>query len=160
MNYTGHVDSDYANSLEDMRSVTEYVNFLAEGPVTLQSHTQASVLLYSMEAKYMASVTLQSHTQASVALSSMEAKYMALAAEVQQTDQQQRMFKELRLPVTTPTIIREDNNACQLVAVHPGNFGTTKHIDFRYHFVRERIQQGNVRVDYIPTSKSVADIFT
>ena len=75
MDYTDHVNSDYANSLDDMRSVTEYVNFLAEGSVTLQSRTQASVSLYSMVAKYI-----------------------SLAVEVQQTDQQRMMFKELRLP--------------------------------------------------------------
>ena len=85
---------------------------------------------------------------------------MALAAEVQETDQQRMMFEELGLPVSQPTIIREDNKACQLFADHAGNFGRTKHIDVRYHFVRERIQQRNVRMDYIPTSKNVADIFT
>ena len=85
---------------------------------------------------------------------------MALAVEVQETDQQRMMFEELGLPVSQPTIIREDNKACQLFADHASNFGRTTHIDVRYHFVRERIQQGNVRVDYIPTSENVVDIFT
>ena len=70
------------------------------------------------------------------------------------------MFEELGLPVVEPTIIKEDNKACQLFADHPGNHQRTKHIDVRYHFVRERIHRGSVRVDYVPTSDNVADIFT
>ena len=137
LDYTGNVDSDYANSLDDRRSVTGYVNFLASGPVTWQSKTQQSV-----------------------ALSTMEAEYMALAAEVQEVEQQRMVFEELGLPVVQPTIIKEDNKACQLFADHPGNHQRTKHIDVRYHFVRERLHRGSVRVDYVPTSDNVADIFT
>ena len=89
-----------------------------------------------------------------------KAEYIALAVEVQETDKQRLIFEELGLPVSQPTIIREDIKACQVFANHAGNFGKTKHIDVRYHFVRERIRQGKVRVDYIPTSGNVADIFT
>ena len=39
----GYVDSDYANSLDDRRSITGYVNFIAEAPVTWQCKTQQSV---------------------------------------------------------------------------------------------------------------------
>ena len=34
LDYTGNVDSDYDNSLYDRRTVTGYVNFLVEGPIT------------------------------------------------------------------------------------------------------------------------------
>ena len=37
-----NVDADYANSLHDRRSLTVFVNFMAEGPITWQSKTQAS----------------------------------------------------------------------------------------------------------------------
>ena len=49
--------------------------------------------------------------------------------------------------------------ACQLFADHAGNFNRTKHIDVLYHFMRERIPKGNVRVDYVPTDENEADIF-
>ena len=65
MDYSGNVDLDYANSVDDRTSVTGYVNFLASEPVTWQSKTQASV-----------------------ALSTMEAEYTALAAEVQEVEMQ------------------------------------------------------------------------
>ena len=137
MDFTGNVESDYANSWDNRRSVTGYVNFLAEGPITWQSHTQASIAFFSMEAEYM-----------------------ALMAEVHETDQKRMMFEELGLPVSQPTFMKEDNRGCLLFADYAGNFGRTKHIDFRYHFVRERTQQGNVRADDISTRENFADIFT
>ena len=73
---------------------------------------------------------------------------------------QRMVFEELGLPVLQPTVIREDNKACQLFADHAGNFNRTKHIDVRYHFVRERIAKGCVRVDYVATAENVADIIT
>ena len=56
---------------------------------------------------------------------------MALAAEVQEVEMQRMVFEELGLPMLQPTIIREDNKACQLFADHAGNFNRTKHIDVR-----------------------------
>ena len=35
-----------------------------------------------------------------------------------------------------------------------------KHIDIRYHFVRERVQDGSLKLVYIPSSENVADILT
>ena len=132
-----NVDADYANSLDDRRSVTGFVNFMAEGPVTWQSKTQASV-----------------------ALSTMEAEYMALAAETQEAIWQMMVLQELGVEISSPIVIREDNKACQMFADHAGNFGRTKHIDVRYHFVRERLARGDIRIDYVRTDEQVADIFT
>ena len=85
---------------------------------------------------------------------------MALAAEVQETDYQRMVFEELGVPLLKPSVIKEDNKACQLFADHSGSHQRTKHIDVRHHFVRERIQRESIRVDYIPTSDNVADVFT
>ena len=59
-----------------------------------------------------------------------------------------------------PVIIFENNKACQMFADHSGNFARTKHINYRYHFVRERVHKGDICVDYIQTDHQVADIFT
>ena len=90
----------------------------------------------------------------------MEAKYKALAAKIQEVEMQRMVFEELGLPVLQPTVMREDNKACQLFADRARNFNRIKHIDVRYHFVQERMTMGNVRVDYMPTAENVADIFT
>ena len=54
VDYSGYVDLDYTNLVEDWRSVTGYVNFLASRPVTCQSKTQALVALYKMDVEYIA----------------------------------------------------------------------------------------------------------
>ena len=79
------MDLDYAKLLDDRRSVTGYVNFLAEG-----------------------SVAWQSKTQASVALSTMDETYMTLAAEVQEVEHHRMVFEELGFSVAQPTVIKED----------------------------------------------------
>src|SRR5882757_2639631 len=36
----------------------------------------------------------------------------------------------------------------------------TKHIDIRYHFIREAVEDGSINMQYIPTNDNIADIFT
>jgi hypothetical protein len=36
----------------------------------------------------------------------------------------------------------------------------TKHIDLQYHFVREAVEGGRIKIKYIPTSENVVDILT
>ena len=95
-----------------------------------------------------------------MALSTMEAEYMALAAETQEAIWQMMVLQELGVEISGPIVIREDNKACQMFADHAGNFSRTKHIDVRYHFVRERLARGDIRIDYVRTEEQVADIFT
>ena len=85
---------------------------------------------------------------------------MALAAEVQETNQQRMMFEELGVPLLKPSVIKEDNKACQLLADHAGNFQRTKHIDVRHKFVRECMQRGFIDHCLFTTSDNVADVFT
>ena len=35
-----------------------------------------------------------------------------------------------------------------------------KHIDLRYHFIREAVDERKINVQYIPTAENIADIFT
>ena len=85
---------------------------------------------------------------------------MVLAAETQEAIWQKMVLQELGVEVSSPIVIREDNKACQMFADYAGNFSRTKHIDVRYHFVRERLARGDIRIDYISTEEQVADIFT
>ena len=131
------VDADFANDLDDRRSITGYVFYLANAPITWQCKAETTV-----------------------ALSTMESEYMALAAATQESLWLRMMIEEMGSTVSTPVIIHEDNKACQMFSDHSGNFARTKHIDYRYHFVRERVHKGDIRVDYIQTDKQVADMFT
>lgn len=54
----------------------------------------------------------------------------------------------------------EDNQGAIAIARNPIGHARTKHIDIRYHFIRETLQEGTIDLCYCPTSEMVADILT
>ena len=54
----------------------------------------------------------------------------------------------------------EDNVGCISLSKNPVMHKSSKHIEIRYHFVRERVQDGSLKLVYIPSSENVADILT
>jgi hypothetical protein len=59
-----------------------------------------------------------------------------------------------------PTVIHEDNAGCIAMSNNPVMHKRTKHIDIRYHFVRDAIARGDIVLKYIPTDKQLADALT
>ncbi len=53
-------------------------------------------------------------------------------------------------------ILEDNQSAIEMAKYH----GRTKHIDIRHHFVRDQVEQGNVRLTYCPTKEMVADLLT
>ncbi len=43
---------------------------------------------------------------------------------------------------------------------NPGNHSRTKHIDIKYHYVRDVTEKKNIEIVYCPTERMVADILT
>lgn len=60
--------------------------------------------------------------------------------------------------LSLPIPVYEDNNSCMLLAKHPVFHQRTKHIDIRYHFIREHIIQNKVKLCQIVTNYQVADM--
>ncbi|KAH9067289.1 hypothetical protein Ae201684P_021450 [Aphanomyces euteiches] len=67
---------------------------------------------------------------------------------------------ELGNPITTGIILHADNQPAIATATNPVHHSRTKHIDVRYHFVRERIQLQELGLEYVPSKDNVADLFT
>ena len=134
---TGLVDSNLARCIDTRRSVTGYIFLLG-----------------------CCIVSWQSKQQTSVALSSMEAENMAACAATQEALWLSRLLKEFGCQFTKPVTLLEDNQACIYYSKNPGDFQRTKHIDQKYHFVREQVAEGNVILQKIKTTDNLADIFT
>ena len=53
-----------------------------------------------------------------------------------------------------------DNTSAISIVANPVDHSRTKHIDIRYHFIREHALKGTITLHYVPTTKQLADIFT
>ena len=71
-----------------------------------------------------------------------------------------RLLKDLQEEVSDPTTIYCDNLSSIQLAKNPVFHARTKHIEVHYHFVRERVLSGEVELQYVPTDRQTADIFT
>jgi hypothetical protein len=62
--------------------------------------------------------------------------------------------------VSDLTVIYSDNLSSIQLAKSPVFHAWTKHIKVHYHFVHERVLSGEVELQYVPTDRQMADIFT
>jgi hypothetical protein len=56
--------------------------------------------------------------------------------------------------------IKADNQGAIALAENPVFHGKTKHIETQYHYVRERVAEGSIQIDYVPTEQMTADGLT
>jgi hypothetical protein len=133
----GFSDSDWGGD-ESRCSVTGYVWFLHGGLIDWRTQKQKTV-----------------------ALSSTEAEYMALSRSVQNglfLRTCQREF-EKGTPISTTTISADNHGAISLSS-NASNHSRAKHIDIRYHFMREHINSGAFRINWVPGAQNTADALT
>ncbi len=81
-----------------------------------------------------------SKLQSIVDLSTVEAEYMAISAAVQEVLFLRQLTTNLDHTHVRPTRILEDNTGCIVLATNPLTIRKTKHIDIRYHFIREVVK--------------------
>jgi hypothetical protein len=105
-------------------------------------------------------VIWSSRKQKSVALSTMEAEYMALADAIKEIMWVRGLLKSMGYTMDEPTIIYEDNNACIELARDPKHRERAKHIDVRYHFIRDLISKKVVRIERCNSEMQLADGLT
>jgi hypothetical protein len=106
-----------------------------------------------------ATVMSSSRLQPVVAQSTAEAEYYALGSAMQGTMFVRNFLNEIGF-IQKPTIAFEDNVACRLIATSEVCASKTKHIEIRYHAVRELVQKGYVVIKQIPTKDQIADGLT
>jgi transposase InsO family protein len=135
-NLIGYSDASYAPEETDRKSVSGYVYLMNGGAISWKSKRQPII-----------------------SLSSMEAEYIALSAASKESMWLHKIQKDLYIK-PEPMIIREDNQATIKMANNIINNDRSKHIDVRYHFIREKVSNNILQLEYCQTSDMVADIFT
>ncbi|GJX13011.1 putative RNA-directed DNA polymerase [Tanacetum coccineum] len=98
--------------------------------------------------------------QRTVSRSFTEAEYKALADTVAELTWLQALLHELGIRSTSTPILWCDNLGATYLSPNPIFRARTKHVEIDYHFVREKVAQGDLRVQHISTHDQIADIFT
>ena len=133
----GFCDADWGGDLDDRKSTTGYCLFLNGCLVSWYSHKQATV-----------------------AQSSAEAELMGATDIVKEIMWMRQILSEMNYIVETPVIVNIDNQSAMRIAQHDVDHARTKHIDIKYHFIRDEISSKRVKLQWISTQKQKADIFT
>ena len=59
-----------------------------------------------------------------------------------------------------PILVNGDNQGSIFMAQNPITEKRSKHIDIKYHVIREYIKEGHIKLYYIPSDENPADMFT
>ncbi|CAL1382198.1 unnamed protein product [Linum trigynum] len=123
--------------MDDLKSTTGFVFFPGDTAFTWSSKKQAIVTLPTCEAEYVAATSCACH-----------AIWL------------RKLLKELNMTQEESTKIFVDNKSALALAKNPVFHDRSKHIDTRYHFLRECVVQKEVALKYVKTEDQIADIFT
>lgn len=93
-------------------------------------------------------------------LSTCEAEFVAATSCVCHAIWLRSLFKELNFAQEDPTEIYIDNKSAIALAKNPVFHDRSKHIDTKYHFIREHISKKEVELIHVKTHDQIADIFT
>jgi hypothetical protein len=107
-----------------------------------------------------AAVSWISKCQTSITLSTCEAEYISLSQACQETIWVREILAFLRAPQTAATTVFEDNSAALQIANNVLDIKRSKAVDTRYHYSREKISEGDIKVEGVDTRVQLADILT
>jgi len=104
-------------------------------------------------------ISWNTRAQKTVALSSTEAEYMSLSDTCRQLQWMHLLLYELGMPIDTIPLCG-DNQGAIFIASNPVQERRTKHIDIRYHYIRQVLEKGEVALYFIEGSENPADMLT
>ena len=101
-----------------------------------------------------------SKKQNSVALSTTEAEYMALAYGIKEVLWASNIINESGLHINKPIPTLNDNRAVVFMATNSGSTKNAKHVDIKYHFVKDIMEQRDIILEHCSSRDMVVDILT
>ncbi|KAK8450636.1 hypothetical protein SEVIR_6G063901v4 [Setaria viridis] len=134
---TGFSDSDLAGDLDTRKSTTGVLFFLGSSLVTWQSQKQRVVALSSCEAEYIAATT-----------AACQGIWLA------------RLLAEFKGEKVRSITLKMDSESAIQLSKNPVFHDRSKHIDVRYHFIRECVEENRVKLESVRTAEELADILT
>ncbi len=132
-----YTDSDWAGDKDTRLSVSGFIVYLLGVPITWRSKQQKSV-----------------------ALSSSEAEYVSLSEAAKEIKFIYQIMMSMGLKVKTPIIVRVDNVGAIFMTENVSTSQRTRHVDIRYAYVREFVEDGFVKILFVQADENFSDGFT
>nr|GEZ55064.1 hypothetical protein [Tanacetum cinerariifolium] len=134
--YQAFVDADHACCQDTRRSTSGSLQFLGDRLISWSLKRQKSAAIFSMEAEY-------------IALSGCCAQILWMRSQL--TDYGLGFNK---IPMY------RDNKSAIALCCNNVQHSRSKHIDIRYHFIKEHVENGVIELYFVNTENQLADIFT
>ncbi|GJV05260.1 retrovirus-related pol polyprotein from transposon TNT 1-94 [Tanacetum coccineum] len=132
----GYSDADHAGCKDDCKSTSGGLQFLGEKLVSWSSKKQDCTAMSTAEAEY-------------VSLSACCAQVISMRTQMLDYG-----YKYNRIPMYC------DSKSAIAISCNPVQHSKTKHIDIRYHFIKEHVEKGTVELYFVGTEYQLADLFT
>jgi hypothetical protein len=97
---------------------------------------------------------------ATVTLSSTKVEYITRAHATKEAIWLRQLLLELGLDMSSPTALHIDNQSAIAITRSLEFYDCTKHIDVRYYFLRQVVEDKSIKLEYIPTGDQVANALT
>nr|GEZ84549.1 retrovirus-related Pol polyprotein from transposon TNT 1-94 [Tanacetum cinerariifolium] len=133
---TGFLDADYARCKDTFKSTSGRAQFIGEKLVSWSSKKQDCM-----------------------ALSTAEAEYVSLSACCAQVLWMQTQLTDYGFHINKISIYCDSKSAIA-ISYNPIQHSRTKHIDVRYHFIKEHVEKGTIELYFVKTDYKLADLFT
>ena len=138
-NWSLHVfcNSNWAGDSETRISVTGFIVYLMNVPVCWRSKAQRGVTL-----------------------SSSEAEYVAISEAVKEIKFIYYLLQGIGIEIELPIIVKTDNIGAMFMAQNASSGVRTRHVDTRYHYIRENVEDGIIKIEFVRSIDNDSDIFT
>jgi hypothetical protein len=132
---SGYTDADWAGSVSDRKSTSECCFSLGSAMIMLQNRKQFSIALSTTEVEYIVAGS-----------ASYEAIWL------------RKLLISLFDLEMRATLILCDNQTCIKMTENHVFHDRSKHIEIRYHYIRDMVQRGALKLQYISTDEQVVDV--
>jgi hypothetical protein len=156
--------------LRYLRGTVGYgLRYVLGGDVKLQGYTNSDWTWSAVDRKSTSGccfslgsdmISWLSRKQTSVALSTSEAEYIAASVASSEAVWLRKLLAGIFDLELEPTLIHCDNQSCVKLTENPIFHDRSKHIEIKYHYIRDMVQRGAVELQYISTDEQIADILT
>ncbi|GAU30980.1 hypothetical protein TSUD_104940 [Trifolium subterraneum] len=133
----GYTDSNWCGDKDDRKSTAGYVFLYGGAPISWCSRKEPVVALSTCEAEYIAA-----------SLSACQGVWLS------------NLIDEISNVKCDSVILKVNNMSAINLAKNPIAHGRSKHIELRFHYLREQVGNGKLKLEHCRTDLQVADVLT